>query len=363
MISQEPILGRSPHSDRLAFTIVELMVTVGIIAVLTAMILPAVQQARASARRITCLNNLRQVALASLNYSAVYGVLAPDIDGLYLGLAPYRDAADRIDIPSDGRFSKTIQSVEADVCPADPLCRTGRGLVSYPANVGLGRLAAEGNRGQGIICAEGRRGAGVPPSAVTDGLSNTAFFSERLIDVMRPPAYIFGNRPGDVVIADERLARLRWRYNVAEAGTHDAPSFVRACRSAPPHMIRKINNPSDNYGYLRNSTPVVYNHLDRPNSRSCRPESYDVVNDQLQIQPPRSEHAGGVNLAFADGHARFVGDHVDITVWRNLGTRSGQTLPGIDGQIDYCHGQPERGGPVRVCTAESLFGGVAGERD
>jgi prepilin-type N-terminal cleavage/methylation domain-containing protein len=53
---------------RLGFTLIELLVVIAIIAVLIALLLPAVQAAREAARRAQCVNNLKQLALASLNY-------------------------------------------------------------------------------------------------------------------------------------------------------------------------------------------------------------------------------------------------------------------------------------------------------
>src|SRR5262245_2312793 len=67
---------------RRAFTLIELLVVIAIIAVLIALLLPAVQSAREAARRIQCVNNLKQMSLAVMNYESSNGCLPPTGNGV-----------------------------------------------------------------------------------------------------------------------------------------------------------------------------------------------------------------------------------------------------------------------------------------
>src|SRR3954447_5689559 len=138
---QLPIEGRHPAAfavvserKRIAFTLVELLVVIAIIGVLVALLLPAIQAARGAARRGQCVNNLKQIGLAVVNYEQATKYLPPGAcwesgvrggGSVFLHLLPYLEEASiyqGIDLRStnvdDAMLPGTTKRVDSTVIPS-----------------------------------------------------------------------------------------------------------------------------------------------------------------------------------------------------------------------------------------------------
>ena len=172
-------------SKRQGFTITELLVSISILGLLAALISPAVQTSRESARRMQCTNNLRQfgLALASVAESqgafptsqhpeSAYRRMLPALEqaALYAELHVY-------DTTPDTSLPKL--NVSQFVCPDDSLHPTGLGNTNYYFNDGtLFRVTLPSGNGF-----RKRSVHDTKPADISDGLSNTAAMSERLVSV------------------------------------------------------------------------------------------------------------------------------------------------------------------------------------
>jgi prepilin-type N-terminal cleavage/methylation domain-containing protein/prepilin-type processing-associated H-X9-DG protein len=102
------------HSQRAAFTLIELLVVIAIVAILAALLLPALVKAKDAARRVHCYSNLRQLAIVYHLYNEDYRNKLPTTD--MLGRSNYRMLSDPLSLPAYFRPYSTTNRVW--MCPA-----------------------------------------------------------------------------------------------------------------------------------------------------------------------------------------------------------------------------------------------------
>lgn len=289
--------------SRRGFTLIELLVVIAIIAILVALLLPAVQNAREAARRSQCRNNLKQIGLALHNYEASHrvfpsGVLGNSSTGSTSNLLhtwltlqlPYLEQSalaakyNRIQ-PFDhvSNAAVVLQTLPAYLCPSQSDIQPVGGLWGqshYAANAGT-----QPGQNNGLL---------FPLSSITlrdvrDGTSQTIAVSE---------------------IAFEFGGWARGAMNLAGGGGAGggsggggsqgyARAVLRWWQAAAACAIPGINPPQTTC------------------SSSCE--------RRFQFS---SAHTSGVHALMCDGQVRFLNEKLNAVTLRNLMTRAGQEVIG-----------------------------------
>lgn len=355
---------------RQAFTLVELLVVIAIIGVLIALLVPAVQQAREAARRMSCTNNLKQLGLAMHNYESTHTVLPRfgqrDADfSVQARLLPYIEQGnlynllDFSQIAFTGSWSEKIPnpqfiaafSTEIDVylCPSDPApesttVTTSGGPVTYG---GLNYMVSMGSaKGTNYDFRWTTDGPFYEPSGcrfanLTDGLSNTALMNETVRSV-----------GADETLAAGQLARLPYQKTLngsSGVGTSmgskrgmsgsgspwssytdgngmianaDVASFWNQFTSWRGGESPALRGRGTSWAFSGAINSATNGYLS-PNSRTP-----DVVTHFTGYFAARSFHPGGAEVLFGDGSVRFLSDTIDLTTNRSLYSGSGGEVIG-----------------------------------
>jgi prepilin-type N-terminal cleavage/methylation domain-containing protein len=349
---------------RRGFTLVELLVVMSIISVLVAMLLPAVNSAREAARRSSCGNNSRQVALATLNFESAYSYFPPtrtlawnattgkaQSGGSWSTLArilPYMEEGavyKAINFAaSPGSFTLpngvVLQTVRISsyICPSEQNDTLALDTAvspatpsSYPANYAfnLGTwltydpVANTGGNGA-FFC-----NAQLTPGSFSDGASKTLMTSE--VKAFQPYITLGG-------YTDANMPALP-----APGTTGATPAGLLATLSFPGTASFRLgqslqqNTGHDEWGDGRTpqvgftttftpNTAVPYTYTDG----NVYDIDFDNQNEGTSQTNPtfgpvtsRSYHVGGVNVTYMDGSVHFVPNLVDLATWQALSTRAG----------------------------------------
>jgi prepilin-type N-terminal cleavage/methylation domain-containing protein len=297
---------------RSAFTLIELLVVIAIIGILVALLLPAVQFARESARRMSCSNNLKQIGVGLNTFHDANRRFPPGRDpypasfSTQAHLLPYLEnlnLQNLIDFSLPTSTGINVQAANTRVplfeCPGD--VRTGRvpgssfAGCNYVANVGTGINNGDYVTGDGVFLLNNSVGF----QDLTDGSSQTAAFSESLLG------------DGQTTPTDPR------RQTVRLAGsTLTSPA---SCSPGPWYGGR--GDRWINGGYLA----TLYNHFYLPNAAD-----WDCLNasNNYGLKTARSNHRGGITLLLCDGSVRFVSNSISAGTWQALATRNHNDIAG-----------------------------------
>jgi prepilin-type N-terminal cleavage/methylation domain-containing protein/prepilin-type processing-associated H-X9-DG protein len=306
------------------FTLIEVLVVIAIIAVLIGLLLPAVQKVREAANRISCQNNLKQIALATHHSHDARGQLptgarlSADVSSiptggtnLWVELLPYFeqdnlykkwDYNDNRNNVAGGRNATQAQVIKILLCPSDllpepvweltaetagspPWSRGFYGLSSYGGNAGKRAVHTGGPPAfprmtrDGLFFIDSR----LRLADVTDGTSSTFLFGERF---HRDPEF-------------DRLRGLVWPDATPVGGW-------------------------GRWGYVANGGAMFQVTLHTAVSINYRvPSGGDFSTLENRGCAFGSGHPGGANFAFADGSVRFLSESTPLATLQALSTRAG----------------------------------------
>lgn len=325
------------NAKRRGFTLIELLVVIAIIAILIALLVPAVQKVRSSAARTQCLNNLKQLGLAMhmhhdefKYFPAAYESKDPMVvpsgnfwrwSALAI-ISPYLEQTEihnKIDLTQslyDNVPPPTLRPVNAPwvklivpifMCPSDNGTRVDPawGPTNYLLCNGSGssggsnldKLTSKPVPQDGLFYLNSK----IRMQQINDGTSNTAMMSEGLLGS--------SSTATGIPVAQIDVKR---NYAWAPNGSNPNGSLTDSACATYTASANASSKWAD--GAVTSSQ---YNHYLRPNDPRV-----DCHSRYAGWRAPRSEHGGGVNLLLADGSARFVADSVDSTTWTSMGTRA-----------------------------------------
>ncbi|MCA9259693.1 MAG: DUF1559 domain-containing protein, partial [Planctomycetales bacterium] len=317
-------------------------VVIAIIGVLVALLLPAIQAAREAARRISCSNNVRQLALATQNYESAQTKFPPM---LMLGRDQYRWSAQARILPyieqsglaAGFNFQQDYHNVMLN---GKPLKATRVGTLICPSEIRDEQRFEDDEPSDyplnyGVNCGvwkvydprdrSGGDGAFFPNSGLetrhfADGLSNTLMWGE----VKAWQAYYRDGNQGDVPtpVGPSEICSLAGNFKQDSGHTEWIDGRVHQAgftATFPPNAQVACTANGETYDVDFNSHRVTGWEPGNPTKYLAETQpTYAAVT-------ARSYHSGGVvNVAMMDGSVHQVSSDIDLHAWRAQATRDQQ---------------------------------------
>jgi prepilin-type N-terminal cleavage/methylation domain-containing protein/prepilin-type processing-associated H-X9-DG protein len=327
---------------RRGFTLVELLVVIAIIGVLVALLLPAVQAARESARRMTCTNQLKQIGLALHNHADVRGALPPG--GVNTGrngarcyttwtieILPFLEQQSLFQLYRQDRFNEdplnapVFQArVKSYECPADTL----NGKLEIPAS---GPHQNQPFRHGSYRANSGRSDITTNNPGRWDTFQPEFWSAGRLLKEYRGPLHGTGLPYNgvtfpDVVFNGVSIASMGGPVRMAEIidGTSNS-LMVGECT-----FIDKIPLAGSNRATFWAFSYASYNQSSATVESRTLTNSYQkcattpgLAADHCCKAAWGSNHTGGLNFVFCDGSVKYVSFNVDVNLLANTATIEG----------------------------------------
>jgi prepilin-type N-terminal cleavage/methylation domain-containing protein len=314
-----------------AFTLVELLVAIAIIGALIALLLPAVQSAREAARRTQCVNNIKQVALATLNYESSHGMLPAAGDFAPPATSLYFTFHARIDLRSGNGHSwltKILPHLEQQALFSQ---------FDFKRHIATNTLSPYSAQPAGLLCPSGETPGRrfvweINDGAVEMGKANIAAWSSpfHVDDYDHHGAIsLFGSeirQITDGVSNTLAYSEVRTREHEGDQrGAWALPWSGASLLAFDMHPQRDIRREGqDPWPYVFKKLSLGFTQLPNGKLKDILYQCPDEVGEQVEGMPcgkadeegyisaaPRSNHIGGVNAGYLDGSVKFLSETVD----------------------------------------------------